>query len=80
MPIDHEVRLGGIILPPGFGDDNRVAFRRANTGVQADFPAVRHQPFGAGEQIFLVLRLGRDAGEAQVVAQFRDEAAWFCFR
>ena len=38
------------------------------------------EPFGAGAQIFFVLRLGGDAGEAEVFAQLRDEAGLVAFQ
>ena len=39
-----------------------------------------HEPFGAGAQIVFVLRLRGDAGEAEVIAQFRHEAGLVFFQ
>ena len=57
-----------------------MAGGRANSRVEADLAAVFDEPFGAGAQILFVLRLRGDAGEAEIVAQFRDEAGLVCFR
>ena len=39
-----------------------------------------HKPAGAGAHILVMLRLRGDAGEAQVIAQFRDEAGLILFQ
>ena len=39
-----------------------------------------HEPFGAGAQILFVLRLGGDAGEAQILAQLGDKAGLVVFQ
>ncbi len=54
--------------------------RRANPRVEADVLAMRHEPFRAGEQILLVLRLRGDAGKAQVVAKFREKTFLVLFQ
>jgi hypothetical protein len=42
--------------------------------VEADGFAVAHEPLGAGLHILGVLRLRGDAGEADVIAEFVNEA------
>ena len=39
-----------------------------------------HEPFGAGAQIFFVLRLRGDAGEPEQFAQLGDEAGLVLFQ
>jgi hypothetical protein len=56
-----------------------MAGGRANPCLKADLAAMVRQPPGAGAQIFFVLRLRRDAGEAQKFAQLGDEAGLVAF-
>jgi hypothetical protein len=53
---------------------------RAKFCLQPDPMAVAHEPFGAGQQIFFVLRLRRDAGESEQLTQFVDEAGLVLFQ
>jgi len=64
----------------GLGDDNGMAGSGAQARVEADSPAMVHEPAGAGAQILFVLRLRGDAGEAEVIAQFRHEAGLVAFQ
>ena len=78
VAVHHKVRSGraACFRPRRLGDDNGVAFGRAEARLEANLAAVAQQPLGAGGEILLVLGLGGHAGEAQVFAQFADEA---CF-
>jgi hypothetical protein len=53
---------------------------RADFRVESDFAAMVHEPLGTGAQIFFVLRLCGDAGEAEVIAEFRDKAGLVLFQ
>ena len=46
---------------------------------KADLAAMVRQPVGAGAQILFVLRLRRDAGETEELAQLGDEADLVAF-
>ena len=48
--------------------------------LQADFFAMRHQPFGAGDQIAAVGRLGGDAGKANVIAELCEKTRFVLFK
>ena len=48
-----------------FGEHDGMAVRVAEFCFQPDLVAMAHEPFGAGEQIFFMLRLRGDAGEAK---------------
>ena len=61
-------------------DDHGMAFRWHHFGIEADLVAMRHEPRGAGAHVGRVLGLGRDAGEAQVVAQFGEAAFLILFQ
>ena len=76
MAVNQEMRPANAIrLRRGsFGDDDGIARGRAKPSFQADAKAVLHHPFRAGLQILPVLGLGRDAGEAQIIAQLADGA------
>ena len=52
----------------------------AQARVEADMPAMVHEPAGAGAQILFVLRLGGDAGEAEIIAQLGHEAGLVAFQ
>ena len=53
---------------------------RAEFCFQADGAAMFHEPFGAGEQIFFMIRLRGDAGETEQFAQLGDEAGLVLFQ
>ena len=57
-----------------------MAVGRAEFCLEPDLAAMVHEPFGAGEQIFFVLRLRGDAGEAEEFAQLGDEAGLVLFQ
>ena len=57
-----------------FGDDNGVPLRRAQPSFKTDILAVFHYPLGARVQILAMLRLGRNAGESDILTEFIDEA------
>src|SRR5947207_7405359 len=54
--------------------DDRVAVGRAEPRVQADGLAMLDQPTGGGLEVFAVMALGGDAGEAQVIAKLEHES------
>ena len=57
-----------------------MAGGRADARVEADLAAVFGEPFGAGAHILFMLRLGGDAGEAEVIAQLGHEAGLVAFQ
>ncbi len=60
-------------LAEGAGQDDGVAAGGMHLGVQTDLLAVLQQPCGTGDEIALVLRLGGDAGESDIVAEVLKE-------
>ncbi len=62
-----------------FGQNNWMAFRRTYFRVQSDLPAMSHQPLRAGAHVFLVLRLRRDAGQPEIVAQLGHKTGLVLF-
>ena len=74
MAVDKKGRFGGTGRARRLGDDDRMAVGGAKPGFQADFPAVRHQPLRARDQIAAMSRLGGDAGKTQVVTKPAEEA------
>ena len=74
------MRLANFLRALRFGDDDGMSGGRADFCFESDFAAMVHEPFGAGAQIFFMLRLRGDAGEAEVIAQFRDEAGLVVFQ
>ena len=56
------------------GDDDGVAVRRAKVCLQSNLAAMRGEPSGASLQVLAMLRLGGNAGKADVVAEFTDES------
>jgi hypothetical protein len=62
------------------GDDDGMTGGRTNFCLESDFAAMGDEPFGAGAQIFFVLRLRGDAGEAEVIAQLGHEAGLVVFQ
>jgi len=87
MSVNHEMRMpvgrassrAGRV-PPGFGDDDGMTGGGTNSRIQADFAAMPGEPIGAVAQVLFVLRLCRDAREAEVFAQFRDKARLMAFQ
>jgi hypothetical protein len=57
-----------------------MAGGRADFRVKSDGVAMGDKPFGAGAKIIFMLRLGGDAGEAEVIAQFGHEARLVLFQ
>jgi hypothetical protein len=74
------MRFPGIFCASGFGNDDGMTVRRTKPRVKADLLAMRHEPFRAGEQILFVLRLGGDAGKAQVIAKLGEEPVLMLFQ
>ena len=56
----------------GLSQDNRVALGFAESNVQAYFPAMIYDPFGASHHILLMLRLRRHTGKANILGQLFD--------
>ena len=63
-----------------FGDDDGMAGGRAQARVEADVPGMVHEPSGAGAHVLFMLRLGGDAGKAEVIAQFGHETGLVAFQ
>ncbi len=53
---------------------------RTDFCVESDGAAMAHKPFGAGQQIFFMLRLRGDAGKPEQFAQLGDEAGLVLFQ
>jgi hypothetical protein len=76
MPINDIVwALAGGGFPRRFGQDDWMSCGGAKAGLEAKALAMLDHPFAAVLQILLMLRLGRDAGEAHVLAQFFNKPA-----
>ena len=73
VAVDHVVRLLCAGLARRAGHEDGVALGRMQLGFQADGAAVLQQPITAGRHVLGVFRLGGDAGEAEVVAEFLQE-------
>src|SRR5215510_2006849 len=78
MPVNQELRPARATTRPG--DDDRITCRGTKFCLQADFPAMFDQPLGASREILPMLRLGRNTGEAQVIAQLTDEPRFVLFQ
>ena len=63
-----------------FGDDDGMAGGGAQARVEADLPGMVHEPSGAGAHILFMLRLGGDAGKAEIIAQLGHEAGLVAFQ
>jgi len=63
-----------------FGDDDGMAGGGAQARIEADLPAMVHEPSGAGAHVLFVLWLHGDAGKAEVIAQFGHEAGLVAFQ
>jgi hypothetical protein len=73
MTVDQEMRT--LSSPVGrAGEHDRMARRGTQFGVEAELPAVLHEPGGAVFKVRFVGRLSGDAGKAQKFAQFVNEA------
>src|SRR5579864_5471709 len=72
MAVNKEMRTGNAvaIATRGSGDHDRVTRSGAQAAFQADLTAMCYQPFRTSSQVRLVLRLRRNAGEANVLAKF----------
>jgi hypothetical protein len=57
-----------------------MTVRVAQFCLQPDPVAMAHEPFGAGEQVFFMIRLRGDAGETEQFAQLGDEAGLVLFQ
>jgi len=53
VAVNHEVRLVRSFGLSGFGNDDGMAGGGAQARVEADVPAMVHEPAGAGAQILL---------------------------
>jgi hypothetical protein len=73
MAVNEVVRFPGSGDARCVGDENGMAGRVVEPGVEADGPAVMLEPGGAGLEIVAMLRLGGHAGETDVFAEFFDE-------
>jgi hypothetical protein len=75
VAVDKKVRTSRAIGCAGRPcDDDRIALGGAQTGFEANLLAMSHQPFGAGLEVWSMLRLGGDAGKTNVLAEFVDKA------
>ena len=76
MPVNHEVRTAPAFSFPArrLRHDDGVPGCRAKPRLQADLPAMLHQPGGARLHIAAVLWLSGNAREPQILAEFADEA------
>src|SRR6185503_2065132 len=80
MPVDQVVRAAVPVAGAGrVREHHRIAIRWTELGLQSDLPAVFGEPFGARQQIGLVLRLSGNTRKAQVSAEFVDETAFVLF-
>ncbi len=73
MAVDDVMGAFGRARARSFGDDDGMAGGGAKAGAQADCVAMAQEPLGAGSHVGAVLRLGGDAGKADVINQFPDE-------
>src|SRR5207245_2071541 len=73
MAVDDVMGAFGGARARGFGDDDGMAGGGAKAGAQSDFIAMAQEPVGAGGHVLAMLRLGGDAGEADIINQFPDE-------
>ena len=80
MSVNHEVRFAG--SPGGFrfGNDDGMAGGGAEARLEADVTGVVHEPSGAGMHVLFMLRLGRDAGKAEIIAEFSHETGLVAFQ
>src|SRR5205823_4997102 len=79
MSVNQKMRIRGRALLKCSCQNNRIAFRGTKARVQSNPFAMLAEPFCAGCDILLVLRLGRDAREANVVAQLLDKTGLIFF-
>ena len=77
MPVNQETRpsarRGGVVRRR-FRQHDGMPFGSAKLCLQSDAPALLDDPVRAGFYVRAMLGLGRDTGEAEVVAEFADEA------
>ena len=73
MAIYQELRLARGRHPGRARDDNGIPFCRIELRFQSYAFAFLDEPLGAAFDILLVLRLGRDAWKAHVIAEFLYE-------
>jgi len=73
MAVDDVMRTFGGPGARGFGDDDGMAGGGAKPRAQADFVAMAQEPGGARSHVLAMLRLGGDAGEADILNQLPDE-------
>ena len=73
MAVDEEMRASPAPRLR-FRNHDGMALSGTEPGIQADVAAVPGDPFGAGQEVRLVLRLSGDAGETDVLAELVDRA------
>src|SRR5690242_11344120 len=81
MAVNNKMRaVRGALQAASFGHNDRVTCGRTNASFQPYLATVISQPFGASLQILTVLRLGRHAGEADVLAELADKTRLVSFK
>ena len=67
------------VPPCRFCDDDRIPVGRTKPSVETDALAIFKHPFGTSLEVGLMLRLGGDAGETEVIAQLVNGTSFVFF-
>src|SRR6266571_545886 len=79
MAVNQKMRAAGRTLEKGPRQNNWIALGRAEAGMEPQCGTVPLNPLRTMTKVFLMLRLGGDAWEPDIVAQFANKAGLIVF-